>query len=206
MSNDELKGIIIDLTGKSEKLSEAIEKSENDFKTVSMVCNNVSDLISKGVKGAREKEQESLQAAYQTLLANVKVIHETLLKEPQRLSIEVIKLKSKKQTLEETLYFLHMRARAAKEKEQKKLELADKILSGSLSEKRKPGQRPESIKSIRAAKAYIKENNLEQKPEEVEGNEDPVIEVIIDTEALGALETNGNPAVSEQENTDQVEE
>ena len=174
MSSEALKTVIKDLTIKSEQLLEAVRKCESDLNVISTVCNNVTKLIGEGVKGARAKEKDNLQDAYHTLLANVQVIHETILKEPQRLSVELIKLISKKENLDETIAFLHGRVRAEQQKEQKQMELVDKILKGELGEKRKPGQRPESVKNVRAAKTYIKENNLEQE------DEDPVIEVTVD--------------------------
>ena len=103
MSSEALKTVIKDLTIKSEQLLEAVRKCESDLNVISTVCNNVTKLIGEGVKGARAKEKDNLQDAYHTLLANIQVIHETILKEPQRLSVELIKLISKKENLDETI-------------------------------------------------------------------------------------------------------
>lgn len=153
-----LRKVASDLGAKMSNIDPQIAKGINDLETVTTICNNMAGHLRAAVEGSNSRE--TAEESYKTLIANIQVIHDALLKEPQKLQADLDKLRAQKVVFEETIMMLSSEAESVEKKEARKQELVEKVASGEIDQPREPGQRPEKLRDIREAKKEYERQTL----------------------------------------------
>ena len=136
----------IDLESLTKKLGE-----------IEILYNGIIPLINEAVLSASNKS--NFEEAYKAVIDKLREIHERISEQKRKAQVELLSSVGKKEALQGVIAEVSKLAQAERDKVQKQRveEIAERIQSGSYDPDtpRKIGERPESIKNIRAAKQTL---------------------------------------------------
>ena len=148
----------IDLESLTKKLGE-----------IEILYNGIIPLINEAVLSASNKS--NFEEAYKAVIDKLREIHERISEQKRKAQVELLSSVGKKEALQGVIAEVSKLAQAERDKVQKQRveEIAERIQSGSYDPDtpRKIGERPESIKNIRAAKQTLF-RQLTPQPDDVE--------------------------------------
>ena len=124
---------------------------------IEILYSGIVPLINEAVLSASNKS--NFEDAYKSVIDKLKEIHERISEQKRMAQVELLTSAGKKDALEKIISEVSALAQIERDKVQKERveEIAERIQSGSFDPDtpRKVGERPESLKNIRAAKQTL---------------------------------------------------
>lgn len=154
---------------KAEAAKIDLERLTKKLGEIEILYNGIVPLINEAVLAASNKS--NFEEAYKAVIDKLREIHERVSEQKRKAQVELLSSVGKKEALQGVIAEVSKLAQAERDKVQKQRveEIAERIQSGSYDPDtpRKIGERPESIKNIRAAKQTLF-NQLTPQTDDVE--------------------------------------
>lgn len=142
---------------KAEAAKIDLERLTKKLGEIEILYNGIVPLINEAVLAASNKS--NFEEAYKAVIDKLREIHERVSEQKRKAQVELLSSVGKKEALQGVIAEVSKLAQAERDKVQKQRveEIAERIQSGSYDPDtpRKIGERPESIKNIRAAKQTL---------------------------------------------------
>ena len=134
-----------------------LEKLNKKFKDAEVLLNGIVPIINEVILSASDKG--NFEDAYKAIIDKLREVHERVSEQKRKAQFDLLTAAGRKSAYSEIAEEVSVIAQAERDKVQKQRveEIAERIQSGSYDPDtpRKIGERPESIKNIRAAKQTL---------------------------------------------------